>query len=111
MLRPQGYMQVIDPDLSVVEHDTITCKHCQRIVFIKPGTVGTVYLIPAKPRDVTDLDALKRYDEVPGAFCRQCMGAVCLPCDDKGTCTTAEKFLEQLEKQGRRQQLLKSVGL
>ena len=111
MLRPQGYLQVIDPDCQTVERDTITCGHCQRVVFTKPGTASTVYLIPAKPRGPHDLDALKRQEEVPGAFCRVCMRSVCLQCHDLGTCRPAEKFLEQVEKAGRRNQFLRSVGL
>lgn len=111
MLRPQGYSQIIDPALPTVERDTITCGHCQRIVFVKPGTGSTVYLIPHKPKDSKDLDALKRFDEEPGAFCRVCMRAVCLQCHDRGTCQPAEKFLETIEKQGRRQQFLRSIGI
>lgn len=111
MLRPQGQMVVQDPDRPILERDTITCGHCQRIVFVKPGTASTVYLIPAKPKDVTDLDAINRYDEQPGAFCRVCMRAVCLHCHDLGTCRPAEKFLEDIEKAGRRDQFLRSLGI
>lgn len=111
MMKAGGYATIFDPDSALVERDTITCGHCQRVIFVKPGTASTVYLIPAKPKDSKDLAALNRYEEVPGAFCRVCMSAICLPCHDLGTCRPAAKFLEEIEKQGRRHQFLRSIGI
>lgn len=111
MIKAGGYATIFEPDSALVERDTITCGHCQQVIFVKPGTASTVYLIPHKPKHNKDLDALNRFDEEPGAFCRVCMSPVCLHCHDKGVCVPSEKFLEQIEKGGRRQAFLRSLGL
>lgn len=36
MRRAQGYRLIVDPDRPVVEADTITCGHCQRVTVVKP---------------------------------------------------------------------------
>lgn len=89
MRRPQGYATVVDPDRPLVERDTVSCGHCNRIVFTKPGSASTVYLI--QHRD-------QRWTEEPGAFCRVCMRAVCLPCHDVGSCLPLERWLYQQER-------------
>ena len=89
MRKPLGYATVVEPDKSLVERDTVTCAHCQRIVFVKPGTGSTVYLIPqptGSPR------------EEMGAFCRRCMAPVCLECNEDGRCLPFERQLEQAER-------------
>lgn len=99
MLRsPGGYAVIVDPD-QTIERDTISCGHCGQIIFVKPGTVNTVYLITHRDSRVT---------EEPGAFCRVCMKSVCLRCDDIGTCTPLEVWLERQEAAGR---LRRSVGV
>ena len=87
MLRPQGYAQFIAPE-QVVERDTCTCGHCNRVIFVKPRSASTVYLI--QHRD-------GRWTEEAGAFCRVCMRPVCLRCHDVGTCTPMERMIEQME--------------
>lgn len=77
MLRSQGYAIITDPDAPTKECDTITCCHCQRVAFVKPG-VST--------------DA--------GGFCRLCFDHICGPCADLGTCIPFEAKLERME--GRR---------
>ena len=87
-----GYAQIVDPDKPLEEFDTVICCHCNRLIRVKPGTASTVYLVfnPAE----------WRWTEEPGAFCRNCMKPVCLPCDEKGTCVPLERMLAQME--GRR---------
>ena len=99
MLKPQGYVTIVG-DFSGVrknvptafERDTISCGHCQRIVFVKPGTASTVYLIPQF--EGPDL-------EEPGAMCRVCMRAVCLSCHDIGRCHVWERKIEEMERKRR----------
>ena len=91
MRRPGGYAQIVDPDRPLFERDTITCGHCQRIVFIKPGSGATVYLLLHRDGSVT---------EEAGAFCRVCMRPVCLSCHDQGTCTPFERQIAQMEARG-----------
>jgi hypothetical protein len=88
MLKPQGYATIFDPDAPVTERDTITCGHCSKIVFVKPGAAATVYLI--QHRD-------GRWTEEAGAFCRLCMRPVCLSCHDHGICVPLERLLSNLE--------------
>ena len=87
-MRHQGYVTIVDPDRPLFERDTTSCGHCQRVIFLKPGSGVTVYLIPHRDG---------RWTEESGAFCRVCMRPVCLVCHDKGTCTPIEKQLEQME--------------
>lgn len=89
MRRPLGYAQIVDPDRPLLERDTITCGHCSAIVFVKPGSASTVYVIPHRDGRTT---------EEAGAFCRVCMRPVCLRCHDHGTCRPLERWLEQQER-------------
>lgn len=85
MRRAGGYAAIVGPDAPVKEMDTVTCCHCQRVVFVgarqDPSTLG--------------------------GFCRMCMKHTCGPCADKG-CTPFERKLEESE---RRFQTLRSMGL
>lgn len=87
-LRKQGYVLVVHPDGRMEERDTVTCRHCQRVIELKPGTWGQVYLIP---------DADGRYHEQAGAYCRKCMAPICHRCDDRGDCEHWERTLERIE--------------
>lgn len=88
MRNPQGYALILDPAAPLVERDTITCGHCNRIIFIKPGHGITTYLLQ-RP------DGL--WTEEPGAFCRICMRPVCLVCHDHGRCLPLEARLAAAE--------------
>ncbi len=88
MLRPQGYATILDPSRPLVEYDTVTCCHCGRIIFTKPGTVSTVYLI---------WDAVSGWREEAGAGCWHCNKPVCLSCHDRGDCLPLERQLEVAE--------------
>ena len=69
--RPQGYAVVSEPDGPGQEWDTLTCAHCQRVVFVG--------------RD-------------PGGFCRICSKPVCGTCADRGRCNPYERQLERAER-------------
>lgn len=98
MIRAQGYLLVSDPAGPSLERDSITCGHCQQLVFVKPGHGLTVYLV--QQRD--------GWREQPGAFCRCCMKPVCLACHGVGTCTPWERRLAAMEQ---RQRFRESVGV
>lgn len=100
MRSPTGYATVVEPDRPLVEYDTTTCGHCQRVIFTKPGTAATTYLI-------VDRRTLQ-WQEEPGAFCRVCMRPVCLHCHDLGRCTPWEKMLEASEARDR---FCRSIGI
>lgn len=93
MLRVGGHVTIIGPD-GVTERDTLKCVHCQRIVEVKPGSWGQVYLIP-------DARQATGYREEAGAFCRRCMGPICLPCNTRGKCEHWERGLDRLERRSR----------
>jgi hypothetical protein len=71
-----GFATVTGPYGEVVEMDTATCGHCQRIIFFKP-----------KPAPA------------PGGVCMICYTIICDECVDKGKCEPFEKQLEEEEKQ------------
>jgi hypothetical protein len=89
MLRPGGYAQILDPDAPLIERDTCACGHCNKVIFVKPGSATTVYLL--QHRD-------GRWTEEAGAFCRVCMRPVCLRCHDLGSCLPLERWLDQQEQ-------------
>ena len=90
MLRPHGQATVFGD--RIVEHDTITCGHCNGIVLVKPGTASTVYVLPQR---------VGPPKEEPGAACRVCMRSVCLTCHADGRCTPLERRIEEMEARGR----------
>lgn len=92
-MRGAGYATIVEPDRPLQEWDTCTCGHCQRIIFTKPGSASTVYLI-ARPTP-------GQFREESGAFCRVCMRPVCLSCHNDGRCTPWEKRLERSEARDR----------
>lgn len=100
MRSPTGYATIVEPDRPTIERDTTTCGHCQRVIFVKPGTACTVYLIVDRPT--------LTWREAMGAFCRVCMRPVCLPCHDHGRCTPWEKMLEASEA---RERFLQQAGI
>lgn len=99
-----GYSIITDPDVSPIERDAITCKHCQRIVHIKPGSGYTTYLLP--PPQGSPLRTPWR--EEPGAMCARCHAPICLACYADGRCRPWERQLERMEARDR---LRRAVGV
>lgn len=89
MRNPHGTAIIVDPNAPVRELDTITCAHCQRIVFIKPGLVRQGFDAGSPDNPDTEHD--------PGGFCRVCMSPVCGPCCDDGRCVPFEVKLLKME--------------
>lgn len=83
--NPTGYGVYTDSWGVQIEYDTASCRHCTAVIFLKPGTGGTVYFVVDR--------AQNRFVEVPGAFCLPCMSPICLRCHaaDKGTCAAWER--------------------
>lgn len=99
MLKPHGYVVIADPDRpQLIERDTVTCRHCQRVVLVKPGSAATVYL---------EQQPSGQWLETPGACCRSCMAPICRHCEALGRCTPFERRLEAYEA---RMRLWASVG-
>lgn len=96
MLKPHGYALVSDPDALTgvgMERDTITCCHCQRIVFTKPGSAATVYQV-WNP-------TTRLWVEEMGAMCGRCNKPVCLGCHEDGRCRPWERQMERIEARAR----------
>jgi hypothetical protein len=85
MRRPGGQLTITDPN-GVVEHDTFTCFHCNKVV-----------IVPARA-DPARI----------GGMCYQCMHLVCPGCVAAGGCTPFEKWLDAME---RRSDALRSYGV
>jgi hypothetical protein len=107
MLKSHGYMQY-SGDAQFQEFDSIVCGHCNKVVKVKPGYGNTVYIIESLRVDPITKKYHIEAKEEAGAMCRCCMRAVCLQCDDVGTCTP---LMKQIEAQEARSRMLKSVGL
>src|SRR5260221_10768900 len=88
-----GYLTIVEPDRPLVERDTITCGHCQRIIITKANSGSTVYLVVDR--------ATNQIREEPGAFCRHCMRPVCLSPRCLAACLVWEQQLERSESRDR----------
>lgn len=102
MLKPGGYAVWTGPGGVEKERDSITCSHCQRVVFLKPGhaSVGDVEASGGDPKH--DI----------GGLCRGCMAHICGPCADDGRCVPFLKAIEKSEAEDyRRRQNAKVLGL
>lgn len=86
MRKPQGYASIVDPNAPLVEMDTFTCYHCNKVIHIKPRE---------NPEDV-------------GGLCKICMGLICSTCVDNGVCDPFEKKLKRMDD---RYNTLKSYGI
>lgn len=84
MRNPGGYLTINDPEKPLIEHDTFTCGHCNRI---------TIVPHKANPEDI-------------GGLCKVCMQLICPQCVNDGNCKPFEKRIEQYEK---RQAFLRSI--
>jgi 5-methylcytosine-specific restriction endonuclease McrA len=72
MRRAGGYSIIIDPDAKgVMEQDTFTCSHCNRVRFLAPR-------------------------QEPEHRCRQCFGYICELCTGK-PCLPLEEQLKMME--------------
>jgi len=76
MRNPGGYAIWSGGDGPVIEKDSITCVHCNSVVFVDAKT------------DPSSL----------GGFCTKCMKNICAKCADLGSCTPWEKQMEAQEK-------------
>lgn len=86
MRNPGGYFIGVGPEGVVAEADSYSCKHCNRIVLVKPR---------CDPADV-------------GGLCKVCMGLTCPECTAKGTCVTWEEQMKRIENRDR---FLRQAGL
>lgn len=85
MRREGGYAVITDPERPTVELSTFSCRHCNRVVHVKPKQ---------RPEDL-------------GGLCKICMGLVCSECVGKG-CDPLE---ERLRREEERYHTLRSYGL
>jgi len=100
MRKPSGYATISTPEPTAVnfdrlrcetikegfhEMDVYDCKHCNRIVHVKPGAI---------PEEL-------------GSMCRNCMAMVCPKCAE-GPCIP---WLKKLEIAERRDRALRSYGI
>ena len=85
MRKPGGFTFLLDGDGRLTEGESFTCRHCQRITWVKPHE---------NPEDI-------------GGLCKVCMGLICAPCLDK----PCLPFEEEFQRMQRRSDALRSYGL
>jgi hypothetical protein len=79
MRNPGGHYFICDESGVQQEHDTFTCRHCNRIVVVKPK---------ADPADM-------------GGRCYVCDSLICKVCVARGLCDVIEKKLDRAEARDR----------
>lgn len=85
MRRPGGSLRIVE-DGRTREHDTFTCRHCQRVVAVKPK---------ASPSE-------------SGGWCFSCDALICAGCAAAGKCVPFEKQLERAEARAQLRRALSS---
>lgn len=93
MRNAQGYSQIFEPGQRTIEHDTANCRHCGRVMLMKPG-------LNAKPYMVVLRGDGSVYEKEAG-FCRNCFGHICPACDGK-ECKNYFAKLDEAEKIARK---------
>lgn len=76
MRNPGGYLRIEGPDHPLYERDTFTCRHCGKVVEVKP----------------------KQAPEDLGGLCKVCMGLTCPQCAGQPGCKTYEQKMEEAEE-------------
>ena len=76
-MRRQGYATIADPDGRLVEADSMTCGHCQRIVLLHDRKGS------ARPS--------------VAVRCTQCDRGICVPCAEVARCDPFEEKLLRME--------------
>ena len=84
--RSKGYSLLLDENGKPTEHDTFTCRHCQRLVKVAPFQ---------KPEDV-------------GGLCYCCYAPICPACTDRGGCDPID---EKIKRQQAAYEARRSYGL
>lgn len=101
--KAEGISVITMPAGGSIERKTATCAHCDRIVYVQPGTDGTAPL--SRPDPI--MEAPGNAPEPP-SVCHVCWALVCPRCHATGECKPLEKRLAQLEARDR---FLRSAGL
>ena len=86
MRVPQFYATTVDPVHGNKEEEGFVCKHCQKIVTVKPFS------------DPVEM----------GGLCKCCMGLICKRCVGLGKCVPWERQMEIIEA---RDKARRSYGL
>jgi hypothetical protein len=85
MIRAGGYGCISYDDGRRVEHDTFSCRHCNRVTIVRAKQ---------RPEDI-------------GGLCKVCMGLTCPQCTG-GNCTPLIRRVEEAEA---RYHALRSYGV
>ena len=94
--RPQGFAVIKQPDGSKRECDTVTCSHCNKIVFLWPDEPGK------QPADL--LRTCGMCDANRNQICLACakrQRAIVASGRTRGACIPFERQLEHMEAGGR----------
>jgi hypothetical protein len=90
MRKPGGFTFLTYDDGRTVEGESFSCRHCNRVVFVRPRE---------RPEDV-------------GGLCKSCMGLTCAKCTDKmaagALCVPLE---ERLKREEARYEALRSYRI
>jgi hypothetical protein len=89
MRNPQGYNLVTMPGEKPVEHDTVTCPHCQWVGLTK-GANGHLQV-----KVFSNDGATFRY--IDAGFCRKCMRHTCPRKECQAECFPIEARIEAEE--------------
>jgi hypothetical protein len=95
--KAEGVASIVGSWGDTEERKTITCAHCDKLVYVQPGTDGTSPLSP-----------LAGVQQLPPSVCHICWALVCIQCHGLGVCRPLEERLRKLEA---RAEFNRSAGL
>ena len=102
--KAEGIAEVCGPYGEIAHIKTVTCGHCDRIMYVSPFGDGTGEVqLPEEARP-----SLVRLKREPPAVCHQCWTLVCPRCHADGRCTP---LLRRLEEEYRKTKLFEAVGI
>ena len=102
--KAEGVATICGPIGEIAEIKTVTCGHCNRIMYISPFGDGTLSIkIPREANNsITTLQA------EPPAVCHQCWTLVCPRCHTDGRCTP---LLRRVEEEYSKKRMFEAVGI
>lgn len=103
--KAEGVATICGPFGEIAQIKTVTCGHCDKIMYVSPFGDGADSVELPKEAEHSIITTLKRE---PPAVCHSCWTLVCPACHKDGRCTP---LLKRIEEEYSRTRLFEAVGI